>query len=66
MNPDEMKRIMEQVKFQNYTYKVEFTGAARDQFMADMAAFQQEAAEEMLEATGLIEARMELSRIMAL
>jgi hypothetical protein len=65
MNPDKMtpEQIMEFCAAQNRTYKAEFTGAALDAFMADFNAFREEAAEEMLEATGLAAAKEVLDRI---
>ena len=68
MNPDKMTPA-ELARFcseQNRTFKVEFTGEALEAFMADFNAFQQEAADEILMATGLKDAKKVLKRIMAL
>jgi hypothetical protein len=61
--PEELARFCEE---QNRTYKVEFTGEALQAFMKDFNDFQQEAADEMLMATELKDARKVLKRIMAM
>jgi hypothetical protein len=61
MTPEELARFCAE---QNRTFKVEFTGEALDAFMADFHAFQQEAADEILMATGLKDAKRVLKRIM--
>lgn len=68
MNPDKMtpEQLAVFCSEQNRTYKVEFTGEALDAFMADFQLFQEEAVSEMLEASGLIEARAVISRIMSM
>lgn len=68
MNPDKMtpEQIRALCNEQNRTYKVEFTGEALEAFMADFNAFQQEAADEILMATGLKDAKKVLKKIMAM
>ena len=66
MNPDKMtpEQISAMCSEQNRKFKVEFTGEALDAFMADFNSFREEAADEMLMATGLKDAKRELRRIM--
>ena len=61
MTPEELARFCSE---QNRTYKVEFVGGALDAFMKDFNDFQQEAADEMLMATGMKDAKKVLRRIM--
>jgi hypothetical protein len=58
MTPEELARFCSE---QNRTYKVEL-----DAFMKDFNDFQQEAADEILMATGLKDAKKVLRRIMAM
>ena len=61
MTPEELARFCAE---QNRTFKVEYSGEALDAFMADFNAFREEAADEMLMATGLKDAKRVLRRIM--
>ena len=68
MNPDKMtpEQLAVFCSEQNRTYKVEFTGDALQAFMEDFNSFREEAADEILEASGLKEARAALAKIMAM
>jgi hypothetical protein len=61
--PEEIARFCSE---QNRTFKVAFTGSALQAFMKDFNDFQQEAADEVLMASGLKEARIALKKIMSM
>ena len=67
MNPDKMTpdQMMEFVRQQNYTFKVELTGEALEAYFKEFREFQEAAAEEILQASEYQEANEVIARIKA-